>query len=301
MYKLLILFLLALVSNLSFLEPRTERMEVEGIREQPAFLQVVSPDSSMAVSGTQLKILAQGKYSRVNTPFIMVSWSPDTYNQMRRLLSTLPELDLDFFRTHMAVAGFLGQRYTGGHGVEITRLDNKVRVIEKTPLSGSVVTQQLTNPYTVVAVPVRDQNQVLIEPDKVWRDAMKPYQITKGGYAGNIGKANRPQKLNLTGMISVLRYESIASIFFDVTSRDKHLNDTLNETLTVQVAQDGSFSTSSEGTELLRPQQNGFIIAGKFWDKNSRLSVEISPLISSALCDSGCKYFIEAYAAKRPL
>jgi len=65
-----------------------------------------------------------------------------------------PEVD---FAQSMVVGIFLGSRSTGGHGVEITRIDREnaelvVTYRERQPGKSDIVTQVITMPYHLVTV-----------------------------------------------------------------------------------------------------------------------------------------------------
>ena len=67
----------------------------------------------------------------------------------------MPEVD---FRRHVLVAAFLGQRMTGGYAVQIsgvkeTRRRLHLEFAEIRPGPGCLVSQELTHPYLLVAVP----------------------------------------------------------------------------------------------------------------------------------------------------
>jgi hypothetical protein len=276
------MLLLVSVNVMTYREPATRH-------PQPRFVEPMSAGYITTDPTTGLRTLAQGKYSRVEIPFIMVSRSRDTYNQIRTLLGSLPELDSNFFQQNAVVAAFLGQRFTGGESVEIV-FDNKVRIMERAA-AGANVTQQLTSPFAVVAIPVERQNPLVIEPDDIWMRAVTSYQATQTRDTAPIGESKRDRSVNFTGRIDVIRYESVATLFFHPISQEKQLNNLLNGALTVQVAQDGSFSASGSLTEFSGRQQH---IAGKFRDNNTRLSIEISPSNADGLSNSEFRYLIEA-------
>ncbi len=67
----------------------------------------------------------------------------------------LPEID---FSREMVIFVALGQQFTGGTSVEIDRVENsgrdlKILVRQRVPPDGSMVTQALTSPFDIVAVP----------------------------------------------------------------------------------------------------------------------------------------------------
>lgn len=66
----------------------------------------------------------------------------------------LPAID---FSKEIVVAVFLGEKSTGGHDVEIVRIDQNndvllVAFVEKSPQPGGVVTQAFTQPFHIVRV-----------------------------------------------------------------------------------------------------------------------------------------------------
>lgn len=60
--------------------------------------------------------------------------------------------------TYRLVAVHLGTRPTGGFGIKVTRVERNgvygiIRAIEETPVPGSMVSQAITSPYTIIRVP----------------------------------------------------------------------------------------------------------------------------------------------------
>lgn len=71
-----------------------------------------------------------------------------------------PAPPVDFTKT-TAVGVFLGTKPTGGHGVEITRVRRDgpalvVEYVEHAPPRDALVSQALTSPFQIVAVPRHD-------------------------------------------------------------------------------------------------------------------------------------------------
>jgi hypothetical protein len=166
------------------------------------------------VSG-DIKILTQGQHASVSESFVAVARDVETYKELRRLDEKLPELGADAFKKAAVVAVFLGQRNSGGFGVEIKRMaDGDVRISEATPPPGSMTTQALTTPYKIVSVPVDSEHRLKL--DKTWRDSMRPYKISSGEFTMSGGFAGRSENMRLEGGFSVMRYANLATFIFDL-------------------------------------------------------------------------------------
>ncbi|MDX6269241.1 MAG: hypothetical protein QOD28_464, partial [Acidobacteriota bacterium] len=74
------------------------------------------------VSG-EIKELAAGGYSSVRDAFVFVARDAQTYATLRQWHEQLPPLGADFFKANAVVAAYLGQRSSGGYGVQFTRGD----------------------------------------------------------------------------------------------------------------------------------------------------------------------------------
>src|SRR5258706_7669586 len=89
-----------------------------------------------------LKVVAEGSDSPIKTTFAAVIRDAETYAAIRALAGNLPALNEDFFRSHLIISAFLGERNTGGYGVTISREQNgQIRVAEKVPRKDMMATQ----------------------------------------------------------------------------------------------------------------------------------------------------------------
>jgi hypothetical protein len=69
------------------------------------------------------------------------------------------------FSNEIVVAVFLGEKPTGGHAIEITRMERSddrllVSFIERRPQPGGVVTQAFTQPFHIVKVAAQGSGTV---------------------------------------------------------------------------------------------------------------------------------------------
>src|SRR5947209_7717951 len=71
-----------------------------------------------------LKVLAEGSVSPINTSFVGVFRDAETYASLRGQAVNLPELKADFFKSNIVIAAFLGERNTGGYSIAMAQQPN---------------------------------------------------------------------------------------------------------------------------------------------------------------------------------
>ncbi|HEX8707943.1 MAG TPA: protease complex subunit PrcB family protein [Pyrinomonadaceae bacterium] len=179
---------------------------------------------------SDLKILAQGGYSRMTDAFVVVARDAETYAALRRLVNELPEMNAAEFQSNAVVAAFLGQRRTGGYGVSIVRTaENRVRIAATAPPRGSITTQALTAPFKIASVPVSAVTGLTFELDGSWRAAARPYRLKTGEFTMQGGIAGRGKSFKLEGEIGIMRQGNLATFVFDLKSaggdRERSLKD----------------------------------------------------------------------------
>lgn len=171
--------------------------------------------------GTALKTLAQGQHSSVSNAFILVARDAETYAALRGLVQNLPEVDKEFFSSNLVVAAFLGERRTGGYGVQIKLAGNgALRVEESRPAKDAMVTQSLTAPFVVAALPVETQASVMIDAGEAWRAMVRPYKVTEGEFTMAGGFAGRSEKFGLAGSLGIMREGNLVTMLFDLQSKE---------------------------------------------------------------------------------
>src|SRR5207244_12583847 len=95
-----------------------------------------------------LKVLGEGFHSSITEPFVAVVRDSETYAALRRHDANLPNIDAEFFRSNVVIAAFLGERNTGGYGVEINCWRNgDIRISQKKSGKGGLVPRIVTYPY----------------------------------------------------------------------------------------------------------------------------------------------------------
>ncbi|HZH92170.1 MAG TPA: protease complex subunit PrcB family protein [Pyrinomonadaceae bacterium] len=170
------------------------------------------------VSG-EIKELASGGYSSVREPFILVARDAQTYAGLRKLHDKLPEQGADFFKTNAVVAAFLGQRSSGGYGVQITHggaagASVRLRVSEKSPAKDAFSTMALTQAFQIISVPVQEESPLALELGATWQQAARPYKVSAGEFTRMGGFAGRRERSTITGDVRVMRHGLLATVFF---------------------------------------------------------------------------------------
>ncbi|HYY58559.1 MAG TPA: protease complex subunit PrcB family protein, partial [Pyrinomonadaceae bacterium] len=181
------------------------------------------------------------------------------------------------------VAAFLGQRRTGGYGVEITRAaDGTVRVAEKTPPKGSMTTQVLTTPYEIVSLPVEDETPLKLDVDKAWREGARPYKVTSGEFTMSGGFAGRSENFRLEGNLMVMRHANLATLVFDLKSAGGTKARELKEAATgvVRAGEEVRLARFNAGS-LVEPPANLLSAKGQFSDNESGLTLAFESLPST--------------------
>ncbi len=246
----------------------------------------------------EIKTLAEGNYGKVTNAFIVVARSQETYAALRELVENLPQLNADFFRENIVVAAFLGQRPTGGYGVQITRTkDNRLRVYAKSPPAGAMTTQALTAPFEVVSVRATEERPVSVELDASWNGEARSYQLSSGEFMTGGGFAGRFERLQLSGDIRVSRMGKLATFVFDLKSSGSAKPRALQDAATGIVATDGSIGGAIvDAGSLVDFPRNALSLKGSFSRNDEKLSLSFESLPSNVSDGYGGQGRLEATA-----
>jgi len=182
-----------------------------------------------AASGN-IKTVTEGAYSKVETPFVFVARSAETYAQLQNLVENLPSAsDIDFEKAAV-VAAFAGTKNTGGFSVDIRNMSNKILLEVVTPPKGAMLTQALTTPYKVALVPVEREMDLPLEVSANWRNAAQTYRVTKGEFESSGGFAGRIEKFDAEGTIGVISFGNYATLLFNLSGKGNQNTRKLSET-----------------------------------------------------------------------
>ena len=151
-------------------------------------------------SSVELKTLAEGSQSSITDPFVAVIRDDATYAKLRKMESSLPKLEADFWRLNVVVAAFLGTRNTGGYSVEISRVENgKIRIAEKAPSKGAMTTQVITSPFKIVSFKPEGSTAVELSAGELFQERAQLYRISSGSFNFSGGFTGNSESFQLSG------------------------------------------------------------------------------------------------------
>ena len=165
---------------------------------------------------TETKELAASTHCSVFESFVFVAREPQGYAALKNLNINvkgsglrnsnivLPEEDAAFFKTHAVIAAFLGQRRTGGFGIDITKgADGVIKIAERKPRG--MVIMSLTTPFKIVAVPVNGDEPITLSLDETWKDRLRTYKVAHGTLTITGGFAGIREESSLSGTLQIMR------------------------------------------------------------------------------------------------
>jgi hypothetical protein len=166
-----------------------------------------------------IKVLAEGGYSKVEEPFIVVARDNETYAALRKMVDKLPDMNDEFFKGNAVVGAFLGRRPTGGYSVDITSSgEGEIKVSETTPPADAMVTQALTNPFKVVSIPARNGHLINVDAIGPWQSKAVSYEVKQGKNTCVGGIAGQTIERDVDGNIRVMHYKDLVTLFFALRS-----------------------------------------------------------------------------------
>jgi hypothetical protein len=264
----------------------------------------VTPENEEAAKSMndEMKTLAEGNYGKVTNAFVVVARDLETYTALRELIENLPQLNADFFKQNIVVGAFLGQRSSGGYGVQIARTkDNRVRVSQRSPPAGSMTTQALTAPFKIVSVQTTEERPVAIEIDAVWNSETRPYRLSSGEFTTGGGFAGRFEKLQLSGDIRVSRLGKLATFVFDLKSSGAAKPRALQDAATGIVGANGSIGGAIvDAGSLVDSPRSALGIKGNFTENEAKLSLSFESLPSNVSDGYSGQGRLEAAATAPP-
>ncbi len=225
---------------------------------------------------SSIKILAEGTYSKIESPFVFIARSKETYAQIRNLVENLPAAAEINFDKQAVIAAFAGMRNKGGYSVDIKRTGGKIAVELVSPPKGAMVTMALTQPFKVALVSVEPENELLLALSANWTNAAQNYKIASGEFEYSGGFAGIRKQFAVEGTIGVLTFDDLITFVFNLSGKNADKNRKLTETVS---------GTIKEGkVEIARLNVGGFSEGPKPPDKvsgtlaNDKLSLIFEPL-----------------------
>src|SRR6266516_7743989 len=255
-----------------------------------------TPQKGMDTTNSDIKVLAEGSHSEVTSPFLAVVRDEQVYARLRKLATGLPELQEEFFKRQAVIAAFMGERNTGGYSVEITRsADDSIHLAAMSPPKDAMVTQVITTPFKLVAVPTN--RSLSLEADNNWQKAMRLYHITSGRFSISGGFAGSTEQFALDGGIRVMREGKLVTFLFDLKSADVEKQRSLKEAGTGLVDDDSIVVSRIGAGSLVEVPHGDLSVTGSLTDKKSKLALSFISLPTMIADGYGGGGSIEAQAA----
>lgn len=181
-------------------------------------------------TGDNVKIIAEGFYESLETPFVFVARSAATYAQLQKIvaLKLPPATDVDFTKSAV-VAAFAGTKNTGGYAVSVKKTADKISIELIEPPKDAITTDALTTPFAVTLVSLEAEKTLSIDVANNWKSAMQTYKIVSGEFESSGGFAGRLKKFNAEGTIGVLSFGDYATLFFNLLGKGADANMKLME------------------------------------------------------------------------
>ncbi len=199
-----------------------------------------------------LKVLASGSYSEMEEPFIFVARDKESLEKLKNLpinnIEIKEEID---FEKNVVVAAFAGTMRTGGYEVEITGTDSKVSVNLDSPPKDAMVTQALTQPFSVVLVPLKNDESLNLEVSDYWKDKAENYSVKTGSVEFSGGIAGIRQRFDTEGSIRVYRLNKFVTMIFDIKGKDKESGRKFSDVISVELADDSLKVENITGGNLI--------------------------------------------------
>lgn len=227
-------------------------------------------------STSDLKVLAEGSVSPINTSFVGVFRDAETYAALRAQAMNLPDLKADFFKSNILIAAFLGERNTGGYSIAIAQQPNgKIRIAEKAPPKDAIVAQMITSPFKLVSLPTNGTPPVQLSLDERFNQRAQLYRINNGSFTVSGGFAGRTEQYQLVGKLQLMRLAGVVSIGFAIVSEGASREHSLRDFATGIASGDSvAISRLSRGS-LVDSPSGDLTIRAKFAEKN-RLLIDLT-------------------------
>lgn len=169
----------------------------------------------------KLKILASGSYSGVEEPFIFLARDEKSMQQLSRLLNNIKIKENVDFEKNIVVAAFAGIQNTGGYSVGFDESNGKVSVKLNSPPKDVMVTQVLTQPFSVALVPLVKGKNLNLEVSDLWKNKTRNYQVESGSFEFSGGIAGVRKQFETEGSIQIYRLDDFVTLILNLKGKEK--------------------------------------------------------------------------------
>ncbi len=182
-------------------------------------IEACEPTPLTDVKPSELKTIAEGAISKIETPFVFVARDTKTYELLKSKVENLPAVStIDFTKTAV-VAAFAGEKNTGGYSLEIKQTGENFAVEVVSPPKDAMVTQALTSPYKITLVPVEEEKSLNLSVSDDFKSCAKTYKIASSDFTYSGGFAYREKKFSADGTIDVMQVGDLVTLDFNLSGK----------------------------------------------------------------------------------
>ena len=249
---------------------------------------LLSEQARSKATNKEIRQLAASERSSIAESFIIVARDVETYALLRQEVGTLPEQSAEFFGSQAVVAVFLGQRPTGGFGIEIIGApDGSIRITERRPPKNAMVKMVLTAPSKVVAIPSGPNESLSFSLDETWKNKFRTYRLTSGEITISGGIQGITQKLRIQGTIEVVQAGSWATFVFDIQGSTDKTSRSLLDTASGRIDSSGKITLRHlDSFGLTGAIQSPFRATGGFTNHDQDLNIHLETIGASQISDN---------------
>ena len=265
-FKFLQILILSL-TMLSCANAQTPKKEVKPANKpMNEKIEACEPTPLTDAKTAEMKTLAEGAMSQIETPFVFVARDAKTFELLKTSVDGLPAAsEIDFTKTAV-VAAFAGEKNTGGYLLEIKQTGENFAIEILSPPSGAITAQVLTNPYKITLVPVEAEKSLNLTVSEDFKSAIKTYKIATSEFEYSGGFAGRQKKFSADGTIDVMQFGDLVTLDFNLSGKNTERKMKLTETAS-GIFRDGEI-------ELMRLDAGSFSEGPKPPNKVSGLMTE---------------------------
>lgn len=209
-----------------------------------------------------MKVLAKGSYSKVETPFIYVARDKSALKnlkEMARIDALKDDIDLE---KNLVLGAFAGTLRTGGYSVIFEEKENSIFVKLKRPPKDAMVTQALTQPFQIILLPAEKFNSSKLKLSGQWKNKAQNYRVKSGKFEFSGGFAGIRREFEPRGHIEVFKLNGLITFIVDLDSLEEDENRTLFDVVSTRSVEEnilpvkinsGNFITPPHPEMLFKP------------------------------------------------
>ena len=218
-----------------------------------------------------LKIIGENANVQIEKPFIFAARSAETYKLLQEKIKDLPNASEIDFKMQAVIAAFGGEQTSGGYSVSISQNGDKFDVKLNKPAPDAMTTDALTYPFKIVIVPIEEEKSLTLETSEIWKNSAENYKVSSGNFVYSGGFAGKQRAIKPSGKISVLRFENLVTIIFNLSGTE---NKKLNAVASGKIINDKANLARFEAGEFYESPHPPLIANVKFSGNKITISLE---------------------------